>query len=140
MSTNFSALSSADFEDLGRDLIGKLLSIRFEAFGPGPDGGIDGHHSAGGHTTILQAKHYELSSFAGLAGVMRRSRKTIDKLSPTRYILVTSRHLTPRNKASLAKIIGPSLRSEDDVAPSFYPRLSSLWRLRSVGFLSRWRS
>lgn len=41
MTYDFSNLASADFEDLVRDLIGRELNVRFEAFGPGPDGGMD---------------------------------------------------------------------------------------------------
>ncbi len=47
MSYDFSNLAPADFEDLVRDLVGRELGIRFEAFGPGPDGGMDGRHAKG---------------------------------------------------------------------------------------------
>ena len=114
MSYSFDALSPADFEDLTRDLIGRHLSVRFEAFGPGPDGGMDGRH-AGGGTTILQAKHYRLSDFASLARTMTRERRAIDALSPERYLLATSRPLSPGNKDALAAIIGTSLRSTGDI-------------------------
>ena len=50
MSYDLRALSWPDFEDLARDLIGRELGVRFEAFAPGPDGGVDGRHAtaAGG--------------------------------------------------------------------------------------------
>jgi DNA polymerase III delta prime subunit len=112
---SFETLSPADFEDLVRDLIGCELSVRFEAFGPGPDGGVDGRHATGGETVILQAKHYRLSDMAALVRVMKKERSAIDRLDPDRYILATSRPLTPDNKAVLAEIVGPSLRSSDDI-------------------------
>ncbi len=46
---------------------------------------------------------------------MKRERASIDKLAPTRYILATSRSLTPPNKKELAAIIGPTLLSEGDI-------------------------
>jgi DNA polymerase III delta prime subunit len=46
---------------------------------------------------------------------MKRERASIDRLSPTRYILTTSRPLTPKNKRELAAIIGPALQSEADI-------------------------
>jgi hypothetical protein len=46
---------------------------------------------------------------------MKRERTAIDRLVPARYILSTSRPLTPRNKTQLAAIIGPSLKSEADI-------------------------
>ncbi|MGX9181469.1 nSTAND3 domain-containing NTPase [Mesorhizobium sp. BHbdii] len=115
MTYDFSALSYADFEDLSRDLIGKELGIRFEAFAPGPDGGMDGRHAAGGFRTVLQSKHYAGTRWSGLKKAMKKERASIDRLTPNRYILTTSCPLSPENKAELAGIIGPALKSEDDI-------------------------
>ena len=115
MTYSFTSLSPADFEDLARDLLGEELASRFEAFGPGPDGGIDGRHAKSGVTTVLQAKHLRMSGFAALASQMRNARPSIDQLNPDRYILVTSVSLTPANKKSLADIIGPSLLDASDI-------------------------
>ena len=47
---------------------------------------------------------------------MKKERDAIDRLELDRYILATSRPLTPDNKAALAEIIGlSSLRSIDDI-------------------------
>ncbi len=119
MAYNFAGLSPADFEDLVRDLVGRDLAVRFEAFATGPDEGIDGRHARGDGTTIIQAKHYLGSTYATLKSQMKRERASIDRLSPGRYILATSRPLSPKNKAELAAIIGPSLQSEADI---FGPR------------------
>ena len=115
MAYNFSTLLPADFEDLSRDLVGRAFGVCFEAFGPGPDGGIDGRHADGGVSTVLQVKHYAGSRFTQLAATMRRERKAVDRLHPDRYVLATSRHLSSRNKAALAAIIGPALQSEADI-------------------------
>lgn len=74
MPCDFSALSAAQFEYLLADLIGRDKGIRFEQFGAGPDGGMDGRHARGPDTTILQAKHYEGSGFSELVRVLRNSR------------------------------------------------------------------
>jgi hypothetical protein len=115
MTYDFAGLSPADFEDLVRDLIGRKLGVRFEAFAAGPDGGIDGRHAMGGGGIILQAKHYRGSTYAALKSKMSQERTSIDQLSPARYILATSRPITPPNKRELAAIIGPSLQSEADI-------------------------
>lgn len=117
MTYTFANLSPADFEDLARDLIGQELCARFEAFSAGPDGGIDGRHARGARSTVLQAKHYAASTFASLKSAMTRERPSIDKIRPRpkRYVLATSRPLTPRNKRTLAQTIGPALRSEGDI-------------------------
>jgi DNA polymerase III delta prime subunit len=117
MSYNFANLSPADFEDLVRDLIGRHLRLKFEAFTAGPDGGMDGRHAQAGRSTILQAKHYVGSQFASFKAAMKRERAAIEKLDrkTTRYILATSRGLTPANKASLKGIIGPLLKRQSDI-------------------------
>jgi DNA polymerase III delta prime subunit len=115
MPYDFAGLSPADFEDLVRDLVGRELGMRFEAFAAGPDGGMDGRHAMADKATILQAKHYIGSSYATLKSKMKRERASIDRLAPARYILTTSRALSARNKHELAEIIGPALRSEADI-------------------------
>lgn len=115
MSYSFETLSPADFEDLSRDLVGRELAMRFEAFGPGPDGGVDGRHAKGGKKTILQAKHYRLSDFSALVRIMEHERGSIDTLKPDRYLLTTSKSLTPPNKDKLSAIIGPALKATGDI-------------------------
>ncbi|WP_448029113.1 nSTAND3 domain-containing NTPase [Bradyrhizobium liaoningense] len=115
MSYSFENLSHADFEDLVRDLIGCELEVRFEAFSAGPDGGIDGRHAKGAKTIVLQAKHYCNSPYASLRAAMKRERASIEKLVPNRYLLATSRTITPGNKSELAKLIGPALKRLSDI-------------------------
>lgn len=115
MAYDFKNLSPLDFEDLVRDLIGCELDIRFEAFCAGPDGGMDGRHSKGDESIILQAKHREGSQFASLLSAIRNERPKIETLQASRYLLATSKGLTPPNKAALAEEIGPSLQTEADI-------------------------
>jgi hypothetical protein len=115
MTYSFVPLSHPDFEDLSRDLIGRELNVRFEAFVAGPDGGMDGRHARGGGKVVLQAKHYAGSRYSDLKRVMKKERSAIDHLSPSRYILTTSCGLTPKNKTELADIIGPSLLNQSDI-------------------------
>lgn len=115
MSQDFSALSSSQFESLSADLIGRDIGIRFEQFGAGPDGGMDGRHARGPDLTILQAKNYEGSGFSQLMRVLRKERATIDGISPSRYILSTSVSMTPTKKRKLMEIIGPSLLELSDI-------------------------
>ena len=117
MSYTFSTLSHADFEDLVRDLIGRQLGVRFEAFCAGPDGGIDGRHapSRGSEPVVLQAKHRQGSTFPQLQSAMKRERAAIEKLRRCRYILATSRKLTPSNKRTLLDVIGHCVVNEGDI-------------------------
>lgn len=115
MTYNFSQLSYGDFEDLCRDLIGAEEGVRFEAFGPGPDKGIDGRYSKGTKSTILQAKHYIRSKFSDLKKAAKKELPKLEKLKPSRYILVTSLSLTPSQKEQLVKIFGDILQNEADI-------------------------
>lgn len=115
MSYNFSTLSPADFEDLSRELIGQELGVRFEAFSAGPDGGLDGRHARAKNLLILQAKHYVGSRFSSLKAAMKRERTSIDRLSPSAYLLATSCPITPKNKEVIAGIIGTFLKELKDI-------------------------
>lgn len=112
---NFSALSPSQFEYLSADLIGRETGVRFEQFGEGPDGGIDGRHARGPDLTILQAKRYDASAFSELMRVMRSSRATIDAMAPSRYILSTSVSMSPDRKRKLMEVVGPSLIEPGDI-------------------------
>src|ERR1700722_20199860 len=72
---------------------------------------VDGRHAVGVKSCILQAKHYVGSTLAALKYAMKRERLAVDRLpqKPRRYILATSRPITPNNNAVLAEIIGPVL-------------------------------
>ena len=117
MRYTFSGLSPADFEDLVRDLIGSELGVRFEAFCAGPDGGIDGRHarSGGQGAIVLQAKHFEGSTFPQLKSAMKRERASIKRLATSQYILATSRKLTPNNKKTLSELVGTDYVEEKDI-------------------------
>ena len=79
MKYDFSSLSHNDFEDLSRDLLGRELGVRFEAFPEGPDDGMDGRHCVGEGSIILQAKHYYRSGFSALKSKMGKERASIDR-------------------------------------------------------------
>jgi len=74
------------------------------------------------HPSVLQIEaglylHVEekLAGRSALVATMKRERASIDKIQPDRYLLATSRTLSPRNKTELAQILGPSLKSESDI-------------------------
>ncbi len=146
MSYDFENLSDADFEDLARDLIGASLGVRFEAFGAGPDGGIDGRHAKAGQKFILQAKHYRKTAIAGLVATASKERTKIASLAPDRYLFVTSKSLTPASKAKLQNVLGDLIKRPSDIIgredlnsllrshPSIEQSHIKLWLSRSAVF------
>lgn len=115
MAHQYQQLSHADFEDLCRDIAQAELKMRFEAFGPGPDGGIDGRHAKNGKSTILQAKHYHRSTFSNLKRAIKIESSKISLLNPSRYLLFSSQSLTPKKKADLKAAANNSAISESDI-------------------------
>ena len=108
-------LSYIDFEELCRDIAHIETGLRFSAFGPGPDGGIDGRHSKDGKNTILQCKHYIRSSFSALKKAVSKEIEKLPKLKPTRYILFTSQSLSPNGSKELATMLGDYLKVPGDI-------------------------
>ncbi|OZT82135.1 hypothetical protein CIK04_29565 [Vibrio sp. 03_296] len=88
--SNLDNLSPIDFEELCRDIASQKMGVSFSAFGPGPDGGIDGRHSTAEGDIIMQCKHYSKTSFSGLKKMQKRERK-LDILEPNN---ICSSHLT----------------------------------------------
>lgn len=108
-------LSDVDFEDLCRDIAQVETALRFSAFGPGPDGGIDGRHAKGGIKTILQSKHYIGSNFSQLKSAVGREVKKLHVLKPDRYLLFTSQSLTPSRSDKIAAVLGDFLKEPNDI-------------------------
>lgn len=108
-------LSPPDFEDLCRDILRAETGQRFSAFGAGADGGVDGRHSKGTDSTILQCKHYFNSTFSQLKTVLKKEVPKIDLLKPSRYIFMTSQSLTTARSDELADVLGDRLKRPEDI-------------------------
>lgn len=108
-------LSYIDFEELCRDIARAETGFRFSAFGPGPDGGIDGRHSKGENRIILQCKHYIGSNFSNLKTSIKKEIAKLPKLAPSRYILFTSQSLNPARSEQLAELLGEYLKEPGDI-------------------------
>ena len=108
-------LSPIDFEELCRDLAQAETGERFAAFGPGPDGGIDGRHSRGKKATILQCKHYIRSSISTLVRNIENDLDKIRRLRADRYLLFTSLPLTPSRSERLSDLLRDIIRTPDDI-------------------------
>ena len=108
-------LSPVDFEELCIDLAKAETGTRFSAFGPGPDGGVDGRHSKGDNQTILQCKHYLRSSFSQLKSALIKDVSKIAALNPKRYLLFTSQSLTPNKSNKIADLLGAFLNAPEDI-------------------------
>ena len=98
---DFRTLSPIDFENLARDLLQAELGFRLESFGPGPDQGIDFRYATAAGDIIVQAKHYSEGGSKALIRAAKHEDVKVRRLTPARYILVTSVSLTPGIKQTI---------------------------------------
>lgn len=110
-------LSDYEFELIVQDLLQKELGIRLESFKKGRDNGIDLRYSVSyNQNLIIQCKHYVNSKFSNLkSDVNKKELEKIQKLAPSRYLLVTSLGLTPSQKDELFEILSPFCKSKSDI-------------------------
>ena len=108
-------LSPIDFEELCRDIAHTETGLRFSAFGPGPDGGVDGRHSKDANQTVLQCKHYIRSNFSALKTAVSKEIHKLPQLKSKRYMLFTSQSLTPVRTDQLAALLGTYLNDPGDI-------------------------
>jgi hypothetical protein len=114
---SYSSLSSHDFEGLARDLLQAEWGVPLEAFRSGRDKGIDLRYSKPtGATTIIQCKHYVGSGFGALLANLRvQELPKIKRLSPDRYVVVTSVALSPPNKDAIMAALSPFVLTVSDI-------------------------
>ena len=112
---DFSTLSPSDFEILTRDLLEAEEGWQLEAFGSGPDGGIDLRTFVVEELVVVQCKHYSNSSFSDLKKACAREKVKMDDERPERYLLVTSKSLTRDQKDQLKVVLHPWLAGTADI-------------------------
>jgi DNA polymerase III delta prime subunit len=119
MVRNWGNLSDYEFEQLIGDLLGVDLGMRFERFTRGKDGGIDLRHIPSGRKKphIVQAKHYQGSTYSDLRAAARKEAERLKALnvSTASYRLVTSLGLTPANKRELTSVLQRWVKRDDRI-------------------------
>ncbi|QRM40482.1 hypothetical protein F3X89_21920 [Rhizobium rhizogenes] len=112
---DFHQLSAHDLEILTRDLLQAEWKVAIENFKAGKDGGIDLRYAQGPSNVIIQLKHYHKTGFDGLCRDLAKESVKVEKLNPSRYILVTSIPLSPGNKTTIANIFAPGRLLAQDI-------------------------
>lgn len=112
---NFETLSGNEFEILTRDLLQEEFGFVLESFKSGRDSGIDLRYASGNNNSlIVQCKHYVGSGGKKLISDLRNQEfAKVKKLSPDRYIIVTSVGLSPHDKDEILKIFSPFISLSD---------------------------
>jgi hypothetical protein len=139
MSTyDFRQLSPHDFEQLARDVLQAREGIVLESFKSGRDLGIDFRHATSKDNIVVQCKHYVGTGLRGLMSDLRNEAVKVEKIKPTRYILVTSVGLTPLNKNEIQSLFGPVLAVADILGPDDMNNLLGLYPDVERGHYKLW--
>lgn len=111
---DFLVLSSDEFELFCKDIIEVERGIKLENFKAGKDGGIDLRYSpSDDNTLIVQCKRYK--SFSSLNSILKNEIEKVKRLNPSRYILMTSVPLNPREKASIKELFKGFIKNTGDI-------------------------
>lgn len=112
---DFHQLSPYDLELLARDLLQAHWGVTIESFKTGKDGGIDLRYAVGSGKIIVQVKHFLKTGLTGLMREIKKESQKVQRLQPTRYVLVTSVSLSAVNKDAIVTLIGSDMLKSSDV-------------------------
>jgi adenylate kinase family enzyme len=117
MGFDFSKLNDREFEMLAASVIEKEVKKRVEIFKSGRDGGVDGRFWIGEKKEgIIQCKHYFKTPYSQLISNLKKIElNKIKNLNPHKYIFVTSKNLSRKNKQEIKEIFNPYIHSESDI-------------------------
>jgi len=117
MEYDFSKLNDREFEILAASVIEKELKNKVEIFKSGRDGGVDGRFWIGEKNEgIIQCKHYLETPYPQLISKLKTEElDKVKKLNPSKYIFVTSKKLSRKNKQEIKEIFKPYINTEGDI-------------------------
>lgn len=116
MSYDFSKLNDREFEALGASIIERGYGMNVETFKSGKDGGVDGRFWIDNDEGVIQCKHWLKTPYSTLISKLKDEEKAkVEKLSPKRYIFVTSKELSRVNKQEIKAIFEPFILRDDDI-------------------------
>lgn len=117
MEYDYSKLNDREFEILAASVIEKVLNNRVEIFKSGRDGGVDGRFWIGDiKEGIIQCKHYLETPYSQLISKLKNEElDKVKKLNPSKYIFVTSKKLSRKNKQEIINIFQPYIQTQGDI-------------------------
>lgn len=112
---DYSRLDALDFEKLCGDMMGRMLGKELRYFPPGRDGGIDLVDDIMEKNILIQAKHYEKSSFSTFKSALKKEVGKVEKLQPKQYYIFTSQSLSPDNIKEVYSMFQEYMESERNI-------------------------
>ncbi|MGA1932773.1 restriction endonuclease [Arcobacter sp. YIC-464] len=114
---DFSTLNDKEFENITLELISKDRGKKYQRFKQGRDGGIDGIFFIDeNNEEVVQCKHFLKSGYSQLKSKIKKEEiAKVKKLSPSKYIFVTSVQLTKANVDEIFNLFSPHIKSKNDI-------------------------
>lgn len=115
---DFSSIDHQEFEELSRDILNRVLKIDLQSFKSGKDKGIDLKvaSNCNANEVIVQVKHFIKSGFPSLLAKLKNEEVSkVLKLSPSRFIIVTSVPLSDANKNAIFLLFNPYIHNTNDI-------------------------
>lgn len=110
----FELLTPYDFENLARDIVQTREKINLEAFADGKDGGVDFRRIYDrDNNLVIQAKHSR--DYESTLKLLKKEVEKVQRLKPSRYIIVISANLTPPQKDHIKELFSPYVLDTSDI-------------------------
>lgn len=111
---NYESVSAYEFEEMCSAILSQMENCRFERFKEGKDEGVDLRHVGSGKCTIFQCKR--MTKFGTLYSALKNVElPKVKALNPSRYGVISSCPLSPRNKRKIKDLFAPYILSEGDI-------------------------
>jgi len=112
---NYYNLNDVEFENLCKDIMERMLSIKLRRFAKGRDDGIDLTDNVLKPKIIVQVKHYIRSSFSNLRTSLKNELANIEEWKPEKYFICCGMGLTPTNIQEIYNMFSDYMESDENI-------------------------
>ncbi len=112
---NYHDLNDVEFEELCKDVMGKILNTKLRVFATGRDGGVDLTDNVDTLNIVVQVKHYINSDFSNLKTSLKKEIPKVKQLNPNQYFICCSKTLAKDNIKELYKMFSNYMDSDKNI-------------------------
>lgn len=112
---NYWNLDDNEFEDLCKDVLGRMLSKNLRMFARGRDGGIDLTDNVVKPNIIVQVKHYIRSKYSDLYSQLKKEIPKVEHWNPKEYYVCCGMELTAANIKGIYSLFSDYMKSDDNI-------------------------
>jgi len=112
---NYHDLNDVEFEELCKDVMGKILNTKLRVFATGRDGGVDLTDNVDTLNIVVQVKHYINSDFSNLRTSLKKEIPKVKQLNPNQYFICCAKRLTKDNIKEIYKMFSNYMASDKNI-------------------------